>query len=43
MKEGAHLEDLGIDWDNIEMVFKEIGWEGMDCIKWLRMVTNCGV
>jgi len=29
--------------DNIEMVHKEIGWEGMDWIMWLRMVTSCGL
>ena len=29
--------------DNIEMDLKEMGWEGMDEIIWLRTQTNGGV
>jgi uncharacterized protein YjcR len=29
LKDKDHSEDLGVDVDNIKMILKEIGWEGM--------------
>ena len=42
LKEADHLEDLGVDGDDIELNIKEIGWEGVDWI-WIRIgdVAGC--
>jgi alpha-glucosidase (family GH31 glycosyl hydrolase) len=40
MKGKDYLGDLGID--NIKLDLKEIGWEGVDCIRWLRIGSSGG-
>jgi hypothetical protein len=48
LKERDHLKDLGVDEDgNIKIGFKELVWEGVDCInlvqerdKWRALVNT---
>ena len=38
--ERDHLEDLGVDGDNIKMNLQEVRWKGMNGLLWLRIETG---
>jgi hypothetical protein len=37
VKGREHLEDLGVDWDDIRMDLKEIGWQIVD---WMHLAQD---
>jgi hypothetical protein len=43
MKERTHLEDLGVDWDNIKIDLQGVGWRGAWTGSiWLWIGAGCG-
>ena len=40
LMERDHLEDLGVDGDNIKMNLQEVRWKGMNGLLWLRIETG---